>query len=153
MYSFQMFNNRPKYQQFIEFFMLYDWGMKSCELALNSTAIQNLLNRRQKFDVILIEQFNSDCMMGVAWKLNAPVIGLSSCVLMPWHYERVGNPLIPSYVPALFLGLSDNMSYTERLANWVSVQALKLMYKWVNWHDFRLHIEWDNHSICQYHKT
>lgn len=103
--------------------------MQACENSLNSTIIQNLLNTKQQFDVILMEQFNSDCMMGVAWKLQAPVIGLSSCVMMPWHYDRVGHPLIPSYVPALFLGLSDKMSYTERLSNWIAVHGTKLMYK------------------------
>lgn len=129
MYTFQWFGNRPNHQHFSDFFIIYEWGVEACELALNSSAIQNLLNRKPKFDVMLVEQFNSDCMMGVAWKLNAPVIGLSSCILLPWHYDRVANPLIPSYVPALFLGFSDKMSYVERLANWVSVQAFKLMYK------------------------
>lgn len=128
-FIFQLFGNRPNYQHILEFLRLYEWGIEACELALNSTAIQNLLNRKPKFDVILVEQFNSDCMMGVTWKLNAPVIGLSSCVLMPWHYDRVANPLIPSYVPLLFFGFSDKMSYAERLANWVSMHALKLMYK------------------------
>lgn len=103
--------------------------MDACELALNSTAIQNLLNTRPKYDVILMEQFNSECMMGVAWKLKAPIIGLSSCVMMPWHYDRVGQPLIASYVPALFLGLSENMTYAERLGNWITLNGLKLMYK------------------------
>lgn len=124
-----MIKNRPNYRHFLEFFDLYNRGMRSCELALTSMAIQNLLNKTQQFDVILVEQYSNDCMMGVAWKLDAPVIGLSSCVLMPWHYDRVGNPLIPSYVPSLFLGLSDKMSYAERLVNWVSVHVLKLMYK------------------------
>lgn len=109
--------------------MLHNWGMQACELALNSTAIQNQLNTKQKYDVILIEQFNSDCMMGVAWKLKAPVIGLSSCTLMPWHYDRVANPLIPSYMPALFLGHSEQMTYAERLSNWITLHGLKLMYK------------------------
>lgn len=101
--------------------------MDGCENSLNSSAIQTVL--KQKFDVILMEQFNSDCMMGVAWKINAPVIGLTSCVLMPWHYDRVGTPLIPSYMPALFLGYSDEMSYLERISNWVAINVFKLMYK------------------------
>lgn len=85
---------------------------------------------KQPFDVIIMEQFNSDCMMGVAWKLQAPVIGLSSCALMPWHYDRVGNPHISSYVPALFMGYSDNMSYAARLANWLTIHGMKLLYRY-----------------------
>lgn len=114
---------------FQEFFLLYQWGLDACELALNSTAIKNILNKKNKYDVILMEQFNNDCMMSVAWKLNAPAIGLSSCVLMPWHYDRLGNPLIPSYVPGLFVGSSDKMQFSERLNNWFAVNGLKLMYR------------------------
>jgi hypothetical protein len=63
----------------MEFFILSDWGLKSCELTLNSSALKNVLNqgRREPFDLIIVELFNSDCMLGIAHKLNAPVIGLS----------------------------------------------------------------------------
>lgn len=76
-----------------------------------------------------MEQFNADCMMPIAWKLQAPVIALSSCAMMPWHYDRVGQPLIPSYVPALFMGYSDEMTFTQRLNNWIAVYGLKFLYK------------------------
>lgn len=66
-YVLQWFANRPSYGHFKEFFMLYEWGLEACELAFNSTAIKNILNTKQKYDVILMEQFNSDCLMGVAW--------------------------------------------------------------------------------------
>lgn len=135
LYYLQNFTNRPKYIHFIEFFILYKWGLDSCEIALNSTALQKLLKSHEKFDVVLTEQFNSDCSTGVAWKLQEasgktlPVIGLSSCTLMPWHYNRLGMPVNPSYIPALFLGLSDKMSFLERLHNWISVHGLTLLYK------------------------
>lgn len=76
-----------------------------------------------------MEQFNNDCMMAVAWKLKAPVIAMSSCNLMPWHYDRLGNPLIPSYIPGLFLGYSDNMKLWQRLNNWIGINVVKLMYQ------------------------
>lgn len=76
-----------------------------------------------------MEQFNSDCMMGVAWKLQAPVIGLSSCTLMPWHFNRIGNPHIPAYIPSLFVGYSDKMTYLERLSNWLAVHGIIFLYE------------------------
>lgn len=109
--------------------MLKSWGEQSCQNVLNSTAIKKVLAVKLPFDVIIMEQFNSDCMMGIAWKLQAPVIGLSSCAMMPWHYDRVGNPHIPSHVPALFMGYTDNMSYTARLANWLTIHGMKLLYR------------------------
>lgn len=82
----------------------------------------------QYYDVILMEQFNSDCMFGLAHILKAPVIALSSCAQMPWHYERMGNPQTPSLTPALFMGYSDQMSFRERLSNWIAHYGMKALY-------------------------
>lgn len=116
-------------QYFMEMFKITDWGMEACELTLSSPAIRHVLNDKEPFDVILMEQFNADCMMGVAWKLEAPVIGLSSCVMMPWHYDRVGSPLITSHMPSLYVGESEEMSYFGRLNNWLATHVIKILYK------------------------
>lgn len=109
--------------------MLHMWAYDSCEMALNSTVVQNLLNTKPKYDVILMEQFNTDCMMGVAWKLKAPVIGLSSCILMPWHYDRFGSPWMLSHVTTQPMGFSSEMTYTERLLNFFFMNSYKILYK------------------------
>lgn len=59
--------------------MLKQWGAEACEIALNSSAIKNVLvkGRREPFDLIIVEMFNTDCMLGIAEKLKAPIIGLS----------------------------------------------------------------------------
>ncbi|XP_058820278.1 UDP-glycosyltransferase UGT5-like [Topomyia yanbarensis] len=130
--SFELFEYRPAFSHFMEFFMLYDWGKQACNNALDSTAIKQVLESKVQYDLVLMEQFNNDCMLGVAHLLNAPYIGLSSCPLMPWHYDRVGNPNIPSYIPALFMGYSEKMSFSQRLANFITVHMFKMMYSWFN---------------------
>ncbi|XP_031639046.1 UDP-glucuronosyltransferase 1-3-like [Contarinia nasturtii] len=127
----KMFENRSWSQHFMDFFNLQQLGIDACEVAFNSTAVQNILKSNQVFDVVLLEQFNNDCMMAVAWKLKAPVIGLSSCVLMPWHYDRLGNPSTPSYIPTIFMGYTDKMNFIKRLSNWITVNVLKLMYHYI----------------------
>lgn len=74
-----MFKWRPSFFHYMEFYILYNAGLENCENALNSSAIKTVLNlaRREPFDLVIVEQWNNDCMMGVAHKLNAPVIGLS----------------------------------------------------------------------------
>lgn len=112
----------------MEFFLLHGWGIEACEAAYSSVDVQKIIKKKEQFDLILMEQFNTECMLGLAWKLQVPVIGLSSCALMPWLYERIGNPAIPSYIPALFMGYSDKMTFSERLANWVAVQGMKFLH-------------------------
>lgn len=75
-----------------------------------------------------MEQFTSDCMFGIAHRLNAPVIALSSCAMMPWYYHRLGNPQTPSFTPALFMGYSDNMNFRQRISNWLAFYGMKLLY-------------------------
>lgn len=131
---FQWFANPKPYDHLLEFFMLYSWGIDSCDHALNSSAIKNVLNqgRREPFDLIIVEQFNTDCMLGVAHKLKAPVIGLSSCNIMPWHFPRIGLPYEPGFYPTTFIGGSDNMSFGKRLANWFTFVYMNVMYRMIN---------------------
>ncbi|KAH8282260.1 hypothetical protein KR054_006500 [Drosophila jambulina] len=118
---------------YVEFFILYNMGKVACNTTLNSQALEEILKHPPGYyDVIMLEQFNTDCLMSVAHKLQAPVIGMASCALAPWHYERFGVPLIPSYISALFQGKSQEMSLTGRLVNWITVHSMNLLYKTLN---------------------
>uniref|UniRef100_T1GS16 UDP-glycosyltransferase n=1 Tax=Megaselia scalaris TaxID=36166 RepID=T1GS16_MEGSC len=119
------------YSHISEFFLLLEWGIDHCNATLKSKALLSVLKDRHKvkYDVIITEQFNSDCMMGVAHVLQAPVIALSSCAIMPWYYDRYSIPMNPSYNPALFFGQSENMNFLERLGNWITHHSFNIMYK------------------------
>ena len=73
----QFFETQPFYNHFLEFFLITEWGTDACNLTLRSDALAQVLRERQHFDVIIMEQFNSDCMTAVAHQLKAPFIGLS----------------------------------------------------------------------------
>lgn len=72
-----------------------------------------------EYDVVLLESFISDCMLGLlhVYGIKAPVIGLSSCVSMPWSVERVGASDNPSYVPVGATALTPKMTFLERIEN------------------------------------
>lgn len=55
-----------------EFISLMEWGSESCEKLLASEHIDVLLDlsRDRKFDVLITEYFNTDCALGLAYKLN-----------------------------------------------------------------------------------
>lgn len=125
----QKFEKRRFYSHFQSFFLLYEWGIDACSNTLESSALAQVMNQKIKYDVIIMEQFNNDCLMGVAHILQVPVIALSSCALEPWHYERVGLPYIPSYIPALPMGQSEEMDFSSRVGNWITFHSLRLMYK------------------------
>nr|AEW43135.1 UDP-glycosyltransferase UGT42B2 [Helicoverpa armigera] len=78
-------------------------GVDNCKVLLADDKVQRLIKENPKFDVIVVEQFNSDCALGIAYKFQAPVVGIMSHILMPYHYERLGVPYNPAYVPFHFL--------------------------------------------------
>lgn len=111
------------------FFMLNDWGLRACEVALNSPLIAQLLSSPLRYDVILMEHFANDCMAAVAHLLGAPVVALSSCAIMPWHYQRMGTPFINPIMPMNFLPYSDQMTLATRLNNFLHFHTVNLLYK------------------------
>lgn len=69
-----------------------EWGHDACEKLLASEHIDVLLKHDQKFDVLITEYFNTDCALGLAYKLNiSKFIGMSSCALMPWCVYNCDN--------------------------------------------------------------
>lgn len=87
-----------------------------CE-GLSSRPYQDFLKENLTFDAIILESFNTECYVSIAHKFKAPIIGFSSSGILSWTQERFGIPKIPSYLPDIFLGLSDRMSFFERVEN------------------------------------
>ncbi|KAH8289921.1 hypothetical protein KR018_003220 [Drosophila ironensis] len=113
------------------YFMLHDWGLRACKVALNSPLITDLLASGIRFDVIILEHFSNDCMAAVAHLLKAPVIALSSCAIMPWHYKRMGSPFINPIMPMNFLPYTDEMGPIDRLNNFFHFHTINTLYNWI----------------------
>lgn len=132
--------NRPIYSHPLEFFVLYDWSLSACESVFATDALNIIINDKKGFDIILMEQFNTDCLMAIAWKLDLPVIAFASSALMPWHYERHGLPLMPSHIPALFSYYNEVMSYPERMYNYLITHLMRFMYRCAEIKTIKFHI-------------
>lgn len=113
------------------FFMLHDWGLRSCKVALNSPLIAQLLSSPLRYDVIILEHFSNDCIAAVAHLLDAPVIALSSCAIMPWHYKRMGTPFINPIMPMNFLPYTDQMNFVARLNNFLHFYIVNALYNFI----------------------
>lgn len=90
-------------------------GPITCRMLLDNEDVQNLWETRVNFDLVVVEQFNTDCGLALAYALKAPVIGITSHVLLPWHYNRFGVPYNPSYVTYDFLKGGTKPTLVERI--------------------------------------
>ncbi|KAI4462969.1 UDP-glucosyltransferase [Holotrichia oblita] len=95
---------------------------------LNQKSMQDLIKTTEKYDLLLIEYFNTDCFLGFAHKFKVPFIGLSSCYDMPWVGERVANPTNPAYIPNHFANFDVHMNFWERLENTILYLYTNIIY-------------------------
>ncbi|KAM3961541.1 UDP-glucosyltransferase 2-like [Aphomia sociella] len=126
-------NSLPVERSFLDLFgiiyYLVSSGIQNCEVLLANEQVQRLIKDKPKFDVTVVEQFNTDCGLGIAYKLGAPVIGTASHILMPWHYQRFGIPFNPSFVPFHFIDGGTKPTLYQRVEISFFDILFRLFYK------------------------
>ncbi|KAM0727417.1 UDP-glycosyltransferase UGT5 [Formica fusca] len=118
------------FRPFYEFLMLKSMADFACSTGLRSPAVTELLRSDEKFDVILTENFNTDCFLGFIHHFKTPYLAVSSHEIMPWTNEDMGNEDNPSYIPNIFLGLTRPMDFFNRMTNTVTLPMLKAVYEY-----------------------
>lgn len=97
---------------------IHGFATMSCQVAITSKAYKDLYNSTEKFDLIISEFFNTNCLLtAIAEKWKVPIIGITSHALMPWTNRWVGNPDNPAYIPSIFMDYSDKLTFIERVEN------------------------------------
>lgn len=104
-------------------------GTQNCKVMLEDKNVQNLWKTHTKFDVVVTELFNSDCSLGLSYKLGAPVVGFSSHTLLPWQFDRFGVPSNPSYVPYQLLDGGSKPTFIQRIERSIFIPVVNFLYK------------------------
>lgn len=117
---------------FIMFGIMVSIGSKYAENALQNEVVQELLKSEEKFDVVIVENFIVDALVGFGQHFNCPVIALNTFDGIYWNDIFTGNESPLSYVPSTFLDLPERMSFRERLWNTFFAGFEKLIYNFYN---------------------
>ena len=96
-----------------------DWSptFSGCRQTYEDPEFQELLN--QKFDLVLMDAFANECLLGLIYKLGAPFIYVSPLPVPGYISSHVGNRLLPSTVPIFMSDAGRQMSFVERLTSLV----------------------------------
>ncbi|PSN51253.1 hypothetical protein C0J52_11770 [Blattella germanica] len=98
--------------------MMLMMGGPLCEAVLQEDNVQKLIHsKNHHFDLVIIEAFTNDCMLGFAHKFNAPVIQVCPFGGSNFMGDWVGSPNPYAYVPDEMLNLRDRMTFSERVLN------------------------------------
>ncbi|KAH8242954.1 hypothetical protein KR032_003264 [Drosophila birchii] len=101
---------------------------------LNNKVVQETLlpPGKDHYDLIIVEALRSDAYYGFAAHFNAPIIGISTFGTDYNIDELVGNVSPLSYIPLVTAGLTDRMTFTERVTNFVDTTIAWLNYRYVH---------------------
>ncbi|XP_011267296.2 UDP-glucuronosyltransferase 2A3 isoform X2 [Camponotus floridanus] len=102
----------------------------TCNTSLRHPAITELIRSDEKFDVILTENFNTDCFLGFIHRFKVPYLAFSSHQIMPWTNNDMGNEDNPSYIPIHFFGFIRPMNFLDRITNTVGLFLYKAAYEY-----------------------
>ncbi|CAG4985725.1 unnamed protein product [Parnassius apollo] len=105
------------FNQLMAFHPLAGMALDVCGKALNWPPLIEAL--KSDYDVVLVENFNSDCMLGLLhiYGIKSPVVALLTTYLMPWSGNRIGVFENPAYVPVVSTSFTSRMTFLDRLEN------------------------------------
>lgn len=103
-------------------------GYETVHQVMTNQGIQALLNSNEKFDAVIVELFAIDALLGFGQHFDCPIIGVNTFDGVYWNDVYTGNESPFSYVPNVFLGLPDKMSFRQRLSNTIYSQIEKFTY-------------------------
>ncbi|XP_047028541.1 UDP-glucosyltransferase 2-like [Helicoverpa zea] len=101
-------------------------GNDDCKTLMNNHQVLHMLRTRPRYDVILVESYNSDCGLALAANLSAPYIAFNPQPLQAWQYNRLGINYNSAYVSQSGLPYGKEPWYFERLKSYI-------LYHLTNW--------------------
>lgn len=81
----------------------YNLGIMMTNFTLNHPVIEKFIATDQDFDVIVLEIFLDEALLGFAHRFKAPIIGFSAFGASKWTTDLVGSPSPLSFIPHPFL--------------------------------------------------
>lgn len=102
---------------FDQIFLCYQLGYLVTEFTFENDDVKALLASDATFDVVIMDQFYSEPLMGIAHHYKAPVILSSSLESASWSHHMVGNPEQWAFMPHSSMKTTSRMTFKERLDN------------------------------------
>jgi glucuronosyltransferase len=99
------------------FKILYQNTLTMTNFTLQHSEMKKLLSSQQKFDLIILDLFLTDALLGLSTVFDCPIVALSANGPHTWVNEVLGSPRPASYVPHMYTDLVDRMNLGKRLEN------------------------------------
>ncbi|XP_063913440.1 UDP-glycosyltransferase UGT5-like isoform X2 [Zophobas morio] len=92
-------------------------GYIMTEDVLKNSNVQQLLQSKEKYDVVIIPQFLNEGLLGIGCHYKTPVVLIAPMPLFAWGSFVLGLPSPSSYVPNLLTPYTGHMDFWQRFYN------------------------------------
>ncbi|XP_023297268.2 UDP-glycosyltransferase UGT5 [Lucilia cuprina] len=95
---------------------------------LQNSQVREMLQSPQKFDLLIVDLFLSDALLGLSFYYQIPTMVLSPSGSNTWLNQRFGNPQNAALDPSNFLPYAKDMTFWQRCVNTLMAMFEKLTY-------------------------
>ncbi|KAI9556582.1 UDP-glycosyltransferase 208A1 [Daphnia sinensis] len=115
---------------FTLFFRLPRILMNYCRVVYEDTVFHQLINSKERYDLIIVDGFANDCILFLAEVLDVPFVYLSCLAPPPWLLYQIGSPLALEQFPNP-VGHRDRMNLWQRMFNSVTTPLGIYFHRWL----------------------
>ncbi|ALC45149.1 CG3797 [Drosophila busckii] len=103
-------------------------GTTNVDMLLSDAQVRKLLTSGEKFDLLIVDLFLSDALLGLAYYYNVPTVAISPTGANAWLNHMFGNPQSSNLDPSNFLPFTERMSTRQRIINTLMSTFERLTY-------------------------
>ncbi|KAM8708079.1 hypothetical protein ACLKA7_015106 [Drosophila subpalustris] len=103
-------------------------GTTNVDLLLSDAQVQKLLTSGEKFDLLIVDLFMSEALLGLAYYYGVPTVAISPTGANSWLNNMFGNPQSSSLDPSNFLPFTERMNTRQRIVNTLMSTFERLTY-------------------------
>ncbi|VVC92719.1 unnamed protein product [Leptidea sinapis] len=103
-------------------------GNDDCKTLMNNNQVLHMIRTRPRYDVIIVESYNSDCALALAANLSAPYIAFNPQPIHPWHFNRLGINFNSAHIPQSILSYGRQPWFFDRLKSYILYYVSQWVY-------------------------
>jgi len=123
-----MYEMKAKGQMMNPFLMLDAFG-DICKWSYELPHIKEHFSKNPKYDLVFVQPMFNDCVYGLVHKLNLPMVLFFPTSVPQMLVSKIGGDFPSSFVGNIFLGLPNEMTFSQRFVNYGANIALELVLR------------------------
>lgn len=128
-------------------------GATNVDLLLGDAKVRKLVRSGEQFDLLVVDLFLSDSLLGLAHYYQIPTVVISPTGANTWLNQMTGNPQSSALDPSIFLPYSERMGLWQRSVNTLMGLFEKLTYNFFYMISQEAVYTKHFHTLCQLANT